>query len=46
MTKDKYIKEFIDFVKKGTCAYTVTEYLKIKLIHQGFIELFEEKNGS
>lgn len=43
MTKDKYIKEFIDFVKKGTCAYTVTEYLKIKLIHQGFIELFEEK---
>lgn len=43
MQKEKYIKDIIEFLKKGTCTYTVTEKIKEILKKENYQELFEEK---
>lgn len=43
MQKEKYIKQLITFLEKGTCTFTVTEYLKEKLKQNGFQELLENE---
>lgn len=42
MQKEKYIKEFLEFIKNGSCTYTATEFMKKELIQLGFQELLEE----
>ena len=42
MQKEKYTKDLLDFIKRGTCTYTVKEEIKKELENQGFQELFEE----
>lgn len=42
MKKEQYIKDIMDFIKKGSCTYTVAIYLKKHLKEYGYKELFEE----
>lgn len=42
MQKEKYVKDLMNFLKKGSCTYTVTEILKKELEKLGYQELLEE----
>lgn len=44
MQKEKYIKEFLEFIKQGSCTYTATQFMKKELMKLGFQELFEEND--
>lgn len=43
MKEETYIKELMDFIKKGTTTYTAMEQIKKELNRLGFLELQEEK---
>lgn len=43
MQKEKYIQNLIKFIQKGTCTFTVTEFLKLELNKNGFQELLENE---
>lgn len=43
MQKEKYIKDLINFIKTGSCTYTVTKEIKKELDRLGFQPLYEEE---
>lgn len=44
MQKEKYIKDLCEFLRKGSCTYTVTETIKKELLKKDYQELLEEEN--
>lgn len=43
MQKEKYIKDLINFIQKGTCTFTATEEIKKELKKKNFTELIENE---